>query len=322
MKIKKHISPFIELVRGLASYLPGFNHPIFTRTGGTNSARYCYSVWLRHIVMAKKNDVFKEMPKIVAELGPGDSLGMGLCALLSGVEKYYAFDVVKYANPEKNLAIFEELVNLFKNKNLIPDDKEFPLVKPYLDNYSFPDEILNEQSLKKNLTEEKLNLICDSIKNPESINSIIVYQVPWNDSSVIKKDSVDMIFSQATLEHVDDIENTYKTMRGWLKSEGFMSHQIDLKCHGTSCKWNGHWTYSDIEWKIIRGKRRWLLNRLSCSGHIELLKKNNFDIVYVKKVESPSEINRKSLATKFKNISEEDLETNGLFFVAKKNNLY
>lgn len=318
MKIKNKISPFIELTRGLISYLPGFNHPIFTQTGGTNSARYCYSVWLRHLVMAEENGLLEQMPKIVAELGPGDSLGMGLCALLTGTEKYYAFDVVRYANPSKNLAIFEELVRLFKTRETIPDEKEFPLVKPYLEDYSFPDKILTDELLKTTLSEEKLNLIRNSIKNPGSKDSVIVYQVPWNDSSVVQKDSVDMIFSQATLEHVDDIENTYKIMHDWLKLGGFMTHQIDLKSHGTSSEWNGHWTYSDRIWKIIRGKRQWLLNRLPCSGHIELLKKNDFNIVCVKKVKSPSKIARKDLNYKFKNISDEDLETSGLFFIAKK----
>ena len=37
----------------------------------------------------------------IAEIGPGDSIGVGLLALLLGVEKYYAFDVVKFANVEK-----------------------------------------------------------------------------------------------------------------------------------------------------------------------------------------------------------------------------
>ena len=295
MNIKNKISPYVELLRGITSYLPGFDASIFTRTGGTNSARYCYSVWLRHLVLTKKTGGLINIPKIVAELGPGDSLGMGLCALLSGAEKYYAFDVVKYADSSKNLAIFEELEHLFKSKAPIPDDNEFPLVKPYLDNYAFPSEILTGEILQNALNKERLNTIRQSIRTPEKNESVIVYQVPWNDSSVIQKDSVDMIFSQATLEHVDDIENTYKIMYAWLKPGGAMSHQIDLKCHGTSSNWNGHWTYSNLQWKIIRGKRPWLLNRLTCSQQLSLAEKNNFNIVYIKKVSTPSKIRKESL---------------------------
>lgn len=318
MKIKNKISPFIELFRGLASHLPGFDAPIFTRTGGTNSARYCYSVWMRHLVLLKKSSVLQNMPKTVAELGPGDSLGMGLCALLSGAKKYFSFDVVKYANTEKNLKIFEELIELFKKKTPIPNDEEFPRIKPKLNSYSFPNEILTDDFLNECLNETRLDQIRESIKSPDSENSIITYQVPWNDSSIVRDNSVDMIFSQATLEHIDEIENAYATMYKWLKHEGFMTHQIDLKCHGTASEWNGHWTYSEFWWKMIRGKRQWLLNRLPCSQHIGLLDKNDFHVVCLKKVKTPSKINRKSLDVKFKNISDEDLETSGVFFVAIK----
>lgn len=320
MKIKNKISPFIELTRGLISYLPGFNHPIFTKTGGTSSARYCYSVWLRHLAMAEEYRSLEQMPKIVAELGPGDSLGMGLCALLSGVEKYYAFDVVKYANSPKNLEIFEELVNLFKNKRPIPDDKEFPLVKPYLDNHSFPDKILTDDLLKAALKEERLNMILDSIKNPESKDSVITYQVPWNDSSVIQKNSVDMIFSQATLEHIDKIEEAYKTMFDWLRLDGFMSHQIDLKCHGMSSNWNGHWTYSDLKWKLFRGKREWLLNRLACSDHLKIITTCGFKIIQTVKIEQQNHLKKSRIAKKFKHLTDKDLETSGIFILAKKLN--
>ena len=61
---------------------------------------------------------------MVAELGPGDSLGIGFSALISGADKYFAFDVVEHANASRNFEIFDELVSLFKNKEDIPDDKE------------------------------------------------------------------------------------------------------------------------------------------------------------------------------------------------------
>jgi len=96
MKIKR-------LLFGMATLIfPSISKYVGKGTGGTDSARYCYSVWLRHLVMAKKNDL-NPYPKIVAELGPGDSIGIGLAALISGCEKYYGFDVVEYANIERNL---------------------------------------------------------------------------------------------------------------------------------------------------------------------------------------------------------------------------
>ena len=42
----------------------------------------------------------------IAEVGPGDSIGVGLLALLLRVEKYYAFDVVRFANVKKICKFF------------------------------------------------------------------------------------------------------------------------------------------------------------------------------------------------------------------------
>ena len=74
------------VLSGIASYLPEYDHTGVT--GGTESARYCYSVWLRHLCLAQSADPRLGVPRVVAELGPGDSIGIGLAALLSGVEKY------------------------------------------------------------------------------------------------------------------------------------------------------------------------------------------------------------------------------------------
>lgn len=43
-----------QLIYGVASFVPGVIRLCAKGTGGTDSARYCYSVWLRHLVMAKK----------------------------------------------------------------------------------------------------------------------------------------------------------------------------------------------------------------------------------------------------------------------------
>jgi hypothetical protein len=117
-------------------------------TGGTDQGRYCYSVWLRHLVCAKSNGLNID-PKVVAELGPGDSVGIGLAALLTGAEQYYAFDVVAHANTRRNLAVFEELVKLFHERADIPGPQEFPHVGPPLVNYAFPHELLPSPRLAK-----------------------------------------------------------------------------------------------------------------------------------------------------------------------------
>lgn len=312
-----------HLIHGIAAFVPGINQYFGKGTGGTDSARYCYSVWLRHLVMAKSNGL-NPCPKIVAELGPGDSLGVGLAALISGSDKYFAFDVIEHANAERNLEIFDELVTLFKNRTAIPGGDEFPEVKPYLEGYDFPADVLDENRLQHALERTRIERIRDSIIDLQRKDSPIQYKVPWHDASVLEAESVDMIYSQAVLEHVDDLLNTYKAMRLWLKPTGYISHQIDFRCHGTADAWNGHWAYSDFMWKLIdfmwklTKKRPYSLNREPHSTHIALLKEEGYRVVCDKVSESKSSLTKLELAPRFKSISDDDLTTSGAFIQAMK----
>ena len=135
---------------------------------------------------------------------------------------------------------------------------------------------------------------------------------------VIKEKSIDMIYSQAVLEHVDNLSYSYETLCRWLKPDGFMSHAIDFRCHGTAKIWNGHWTYSDMVWKLVKGKRPYLLNRQPHSVHVDLMKKVGFEIICDMKTKDTSGIERKSLASRFKKMSDDDLVTNTTFIQAVK----
>ena len=86
------------------------------------SLKILYSVWLRHLVKLKEAGS-KNIPKRIIELGPGDSLGVGLAALLSGSDQYTALDVHKYSDIKSNLKIFDELIELFKKREPIPNGK-------------------------------------------------------------------------------------------------------------------------------------------------------------------------------------------------------
>lgn len=72
-----------SIVKGFLTFIPGWQWIRRKEGGGASSARYCYSVWLRHRTLAARCG-FTSQPKTVAELGPGDSIGTGLAGLLSG----------------------------------------------------------------------------------------------------------------------------------------------------------------------------------------------------------------------------------------------
>lgn len=304
------------LIYGLASLIPGVER-LGQRTGGTDSARYCYSVWLRHLVMAKRNGL-NAHPEVVAELGPGDSLGIGVAALLSGCERYFAFDLVEFANQKRNLQVFSELIRLFQERAPIPDEAEFPKVKPVLSSYAFPSDILDENRLEQALAKPRLERIRRSLEEINGVDSLVQYRAPWQRTNALESNSVDMIFSQAVLEHIDDLGGTYEAMRAWLKPTGFVSHQIDFKCHGTATEWNGHFRYGDFMWRIIRGRRPYLLNRAPHSTHVGALAKHGYEIVCNQTIRAPSRLQRHELAPKFRGLSEDDLTTSGAFIQATR----
>lgn len=302
------------LLEGAATLLPGVQRLARRRTGGTDSARYCYSVWLRHLVLAERHGL-SAFPACVAELGPGDSLGIGLAALLSGAERYLGLDLVAHAGLERNVAVLEELIELFARRTSIPGEEEFPEVKPRLARYEFPAGILTAGRLAGSLGAARLERIRRAVRAPGA-GAMIEYCAPWFDAARIKPASVDMIFSQAVLEHVDDLEAAYGAMRRWLKPGGLMSHQIDFRSHGFAAQWNGHWAYSELAWRIVRGGRPYLLNREPRSTHRRLLAAHGFRIAFEQSVTRPSGIGRQRLARRFRAMSEEDLTTAGWFVQA------
>jgi hypothetical protein len=302
------------LAGGIASMLPGIRAYTCRGSGGTCSARYCYTVWLRHLSRLHENALPTSFTS-VAELGPGDSIGIGLAAVLSGADRYTALDVKAHANPETNLRIFEELVELFRARAPLPDDSEFPMVQPKLARYDFPERLLNDARLAAALAEPRLSRIRDALRDQQGPVRIS-YVAPWYDPSVVEERSADFLFSQAVLEHVDDLDAAYAAMRRSLKPGGIMSHSIDFSSHDITRAWNGHWTLSDRAWRLVRGDRPYLINREPLSRHVALLQEYGFDIL---KVESRQDAVSKSFrrAHRFRSMSDEDVRTRGAFVVAR-----
>jgi methyltransferase family protein len=308
------------LVRGVATYVPGLRRALAGGTGGTQSARYCYSVWLRHLVMAARNGL-PTAPEVVAELGPGDSLGIGLCAVLTGARRYLGLDAVPYARPERNLEVFDELVELLRSRTSIPDEQEYPLIDPRLESYDFPEEILTAERLRAALSPERVDAAREALTTlgPSPAGDVeIGYAAPWQERRVIQPGSVDLILSQAVLEHVADLSLAYGATRDWLKPGGAASHAIDFRSHTYAREWNGHWGYSDAVWRVIVGNRPFLLNREPLSTHLELLHRNDFEVVYKQTRHGEAGIARPKLAPRFRGMSEEDLTTQSAFLQVRR----
>ncbi len=298
------------LVASAATRLPGLRKLSGRRTGGSVSARYCYSVWLRHLVTLQESGLAFNF-ETVAELGPGDSLGVGLASLLCGAKRYVALDVVRYCDCARNLRVFDELVELFRTRADIPDQTEFPRVRPTLSSYAFPTGFLTPARLDAALKPERLGAIRASIKRLEdgaAEAGMVAYHVPWHAKS-IASESVDLVLSQSVLEYSTNLPSLYAEMTRWLRPGGVMSHEIDFKSFGLTREWNGHWACPDPLWHLVVGKRRHRLNREPCSRHVELAEATGCRVVAIERARRSSDIARAQLTTRFRTITDDDLTT-------------
>lgn len=309
------------ILKGALTFIPGITRVvprIGVGTGGTNSALYCYGVWLKHLAMLHANGM-RSMPNTIAELGPGDSLGIGLAAMLSGVNHYYALDVVKHASTDVDLAILDELVQLFQARTARPP-KDWPDYDNLLDDRLFPSHILTDSVLEASLAPERIAKIRAALKHQANAQADISvrYMVPWHDDQVIDKGSVDLIISQSVLEHVVDLDVTYRAIRAWLRPGGWMSHKIDFKSHKLAKEWNGHRQYPEFLWKLVIGTRPYLLNRHPYSVHREHLARNQFELVCnLQHHIRDRGLKRSQLARKWRSLSDDDLTCSGAFIQAR-----
>lgn len=313
---------FVPVIKGLATYIPGLYSALGRREPiRENNAEYSYDLWLKHLTFLWQSGL-DEMPTAIAEFGPGNSLGLGIAALLSGVDHYYAFDVVEHETPEHSLAVFDTLVKLFQRR-AGRFRTHTPNFDRYLDKNGFPSHILTEERLARALTPERIASIREALltRNPGRGEVTIQYVVPWNDPGVVQRGSVDVIVSHAVMEYVDDLEGTYRTCAQWLRPGGWMSHQIDFRSHELTEEWNGNWAYSDTLWKLVVGKRPYFLNRQPCSRHLELINKVGFDIRCCIKGWRGDGLTRAELARDWQTLSDEDLACAGLFVQAQKRSI-
>jgi SAM-dependent methyltransferase len=269
-----------SVVKGMATFVPVASRFANSAAGSPVGARYFYSVWLRHL-----SRIVKVQPRfsyeVVAELGPGDALGLGLCALLSGARRYIGLDRIAFGLRADNLALLDELTELFRSRAPIPDDQEMPGVHPKLDDYAFPKAIVTDNALATSLSPKRVARLREALQSSLAFSddALLSLVAPWDADDQVHPESVDLLVSQAVLEHVDDVDGAYSAMRRWLKPQGLMSHRIDYTCHGITRDWYGHWTVSPAMWRIVRGRRAYLVNRLPHSTHVAALKGSGFEIL-------------------------------------------
>src|SRR5215210_7738272 len=302
------------MLGGLKSYFPVL-HAGYKGAVGQTTGAYCYSVWMRHLLVITRA-VPTFAPRTVVELGPGDSLGLGCAALLSGAEQYIGLDVVAHADPDHDLKVLDELVELFEHHAPIPDGRLFPQMQPKLSSYNFPSRLFTDDGTRRiRLERDRLKAIRAALVERHDVlydNTPIGYLAPWGPRS-LDRQSADLVVTQAVLQDMcheparSELAGAFKAMSRWLRKGGVMSHQINFAFPGSPV-WNHHWRYSDAAWRLVRGNRPFFENRVPLSVYLQLCEENDCEVVSVKRVEQDG-LPRELVAPRFRDLPEEDFRT-------------
>lgn len=307
------------ILGGLKSYLP---LPVakYKGTGGTVTGRYCYSVWLRHLTLIARH-VPGFHPRSLVELGPGDSIGLGLAALLSGVDSYIGLDVLEHATTETNLRVLDELVELYRQRAPIPNDADFPLLHPRLEAYDFPHALVDDAVLRARLAPPYVARLREALTSPHRDDDDVRYLTPWNEGSVTPG-SVDLVMTQAALQELehtesrDDLATILAVTAAWLRSGGVMSHQVNFAFDGGT-PWNEHWAHGDFTWSVIRGKRPYYVNRAPLSHYEALCEAAGCLVVGVVPVDAEG-LGPDQVSPRFRTLPERDFHSSAALIIAVK----
>ena len=106
--------------------------------------------------------------------------------------------------------------------------------------------------------------------------------------------------------------------RSWLKPDGYASHVIDFGAHHLSPFWNGHWAYSDSQWRLVRGRREFLLNREPLSTHLNCAEKSGFEVMQIFRNYDDHGLSQCLLTPRFQQLSTDDRRTRGAILILRK----
>ena len=310
----EHIPKLKPLAKGMLSFavpklgtVHGYDNPL-----GTLAADSCYSIFLRHVCLLRAAGVV-DLPMTVAELGPGSSHGVGFAALIAGAEKYYALDLIDFSNTVQNLVVFDQIVAMFRERRPIPSSGLHSLRFPDLDDYLFPNFLAISTADR---FENRIAAIRQDIASGSG--RFVRVAAPWMEKAVIEANSIEWVFSQSVLEHIDDLERAYAALLKWLRPAGYMSHLIDFYSHGLTKEWNGHWALNDLTWRALKGRRPYLINRQPLQEHMRLWGENNFVTLLEKRNKRFDGLISADFAPRFRAISDEDARLRMVFLVGQK----
>ncbi len=281
--------------------------------------RYTYALWLRVLVKLQQHGLSTD-PRFVIELGPGQSLGIAAASLLTGAERYTGLDIRDYALPEVDLATLTELEGLLARREPIPGREEFPRLRPYLDECSFPAQILTPDRLQQVLAPDRRARIRKALAERGGAGDVAVgYQVPWAEAD-LPVEQADLVLTQAVMQCIPAsmVRDVYRQLFAALRPGGVAMHQIDFAFPLGTPHWNYHRAYPDAAWYFVDYGREYSVTRLLLSDHLEAARSVGFRELEVLDIAGRDGLARDQVADRFKRISDRDFNTAAAFVVLQR----
>lgn len=179
---------------GVNDHLSGATHRQMSPEAGV---QYIQSVVADYLRYAGVEESFLE-GKRVLEIGPGDNLGVALAMVGKGAEQVVCFDRFRpFQDADHNEIIYRRLL-----ATMTPFER---------------------QRAERSFAE----------KSPLSFRSeVIDYRCDAPIETALSDARFDVIISRAVLEHVYDLEQSWRSMTRLLAPAGQMWHKVDFRHHG------------------------------------------------------------------------------------------
>jgi SAM-dependent methyltransferase len=278
-------------------------------TGGT--AFYAFHEFREVQALCVK---YNHIPRRVLEIGTGFNLGILSLFMLSSAEKAYGVDI-EPMDERYDKYFYEILREYLKSAGGLHWYRFFKENKP-TPHLSFPSSL-------------------DQVDFKKLVNQIEYLAPCSSDSIPLPDNSMDLIYSVATFEHLPKTKETVQEINRLLVNGGLTIHEIDMSYHRHHPNPLEMLKYSEEEWQVITNqygeglgvndieqgkfKSEIYCNRLRTSDFLAFFEENNFEILEIKPVVKydPLHIDKSRINEKFGDKSLDDLSTTVVVIVAR-----
>lgn len=225
------------------------------------------------------------------ELGPGDSLATAAVAWAHGASGGWLIDAGAYA--ARDIALYQPLFRRLA-------------------------EMRNEQALPRDAADLQG---CRSIDDMLRLTGCTYREDGLTGLRDVPPDSIDLVLSQATLEHVPRTEfaATMIELHRVVKPGAVASHQIDFKDHLGGSLNNLRFTDQTWERPGFAPRSGFYTNRLRLSEVIAAMQAAGFTVDIRERLRWDAiPLPREQLAPQFQSLSDDDLRTSGAALIARK----